>query len=175
MKIAFHIVAVALVALGATIPGAHAQRTNRKIGVVVDVKPIGHVGVKTSTTTAVDRPQVGGREATVAQGMEELRAIDIALRNAIAKLEKHAKASEMTREKFDVLRGLLVARARAAAQLVAAGGPGIEALMPPEGWTFEFYRALQRLEALAKADKMDRAEFEAIKKRLLRALGEFAV
>ena len=175
MKIAFHIIAAALVAFGATLPAAHAQRTNRDIGFVGDVKPIGHVGVKSITTTEVDRPQVGGREAIVAQGVQELRAIDVALRNAIAKLETHAKASEMAREKFEVLRGLLVARARAAATVAAAGGPGMEALMPPEGWTFEFHRALQRLEALAKVEKMDRAEFEAIKKRLLLTLGEVAV
>jgi len=45
-------------------------------------------------------------------------------------------------------------------------------LMPPTGWTFEYYIALQRLEALAKEAGMKREEFNFLRNRLGNALIE---
>jgi hypothetical protein len=45
-------------------------------------------------------------------------------------------------------------------------------LLPPTGWTFEYYIALQRLEALAKEAGMKREEFNFLRNRLGGALIE---
>jgi len=163
MKLATITTTFILIATAILATAARAQTTPTEIGTIGGVKTIGTVGTRTIT---------GGGGVAVAESLQELREIHAALQEAVKELNRHARAKDIPREKFEKMKALLVARARAAAEAATVGGPGIQAMLPPTGWTAEFYRALTRLEAEAKKDKLTREEFEVLKKQLLLRLAE---
>jgi hypothetical protein len=114
-------------------------------------------------------PEVDGDEGIDARPID-FRHLERKIDTLLRQLAEHAQRLGLTRAEHAELARILVARAVA---IAAPGVAGVEALMmPPEGWTFEFFQALQRLHAVALKEGLTRTEVARLRKRLVEALLE---
>lgn len=108
-----------------------------------------------------------------AQIADDLASVEAALKEAQFIYNRALKAGKATRVMVTNIIKLKQKR-----DLLLGIGKGVKEigqmmmLLPPTGWTFEYYIALQRLEALAKEAGMKRGEFEFLRNRLGGALLE---
>lgn len=150
----------------------------RPIGAVHETQRVG-VGVCGTTTTGPAclperdfRPIAGQEGGEVGAPADTLslyylkRQVDTALRA----LAEHAERMGLTREEHATLARAIIQRGRMLATRMQVEGPQILALMPPEGWTFELYQALERLEVVARQGQWTREEHIQMRKRLMTAL-----
>lgn len=147
-------------------PSCIGERAATPIGSVhVGTVPAGagHAGSTTNTgsTTTTDE---GGVEIRPDPLQYYFLKRQVAL--ALLELRAFVEGGEMKREDYASRARLLVQRARAAATRYAEVEPAFHALMPPEGWTIEYFRALNRLEALVAGQEMKREVFQAMVRRL---------
>ena len=104
---------------------------------------------------------------------DDLATVEEALKEAQMIYNRALKAGKATRAMVKTILKLKEKR-----EILIKAGQGVKEigqmllLMPPTGWTFEYYIALQRLEAFAKEAGMKREEFNFLRNRLGGALLE---
>lgn len=120
---------------------------------------------------AVKRPNprenMAGYVDELARIEEALKTLEFAFKKAVANHDVK-KARELQGILVD-LKGRKQRVLDAMAETMAIAGT--MAMMPPTGWTYEYFLALNRLEEIARKEGMDRAKFNALLKRLTGLMG----
>lgn len=150
--------ALAMCAMLTLTTGAQAGGVAGAAGSVPTAKNVHKLVTKAPT---VDENMAGYTDE-LARIEEALKTVEFAFKKAVANQDAK-KARE--------LHGILVdlkGRKQRVLEAMAETTAIVQtmALMPPTGWTFEYYMALNRLEEIARKQGMDRSKFNALRKRL---------